>query len=141
MTLAGMGVYPNSVGPIRHHSPPQKKRESLHLTWLLLGLSSIQWGFFYGLFVSAILALGSFYSLRWAMSRSHQIFLKTLLGGMLARLVIIGIAMIWVWKFSTIDALTFTVTLLISYIIFQIIEIVIVQKQFRSKGLARPAGK
>jgi hypothetical protein len=116
----------------------QNKKESLLLAWFFLGASSSQQGFFYGLLVSAVLAVGSYFALRWAMSRSSYVFLRTLLGGMLVRLIVIGGAMVWAWKFSTIDAFAFTVTVLVSYVVFQIIEVMMAQKQLRS---ARPAGK
>lgn len=106
-----------------------------------MSLSSTQQGFFYGLLVSAILTVGGYLSLHWAMSRSHNIFLRVLLGGMLARLAIIGGIMVWVWKFSTWDAPVFTVSLLGSYVVFQVIEVVIAQKQVRSRRFARPAGE
>jgi hypothetical protein len=91
----------------------------------------MQPGFFYGLLVSAVLAVVSYFSLRWAMSRSHYAFLNMLLGGMTVRLIILGGVTAVVWKFLPEQAFVFTVALLGSYVIFQVIEVVVAQKQLQ----------
>jgi hypothetical protein len=93
--------------------------------------SPIQWGFFYALAVSVLLAAGGYWALRWARNRSLQLFLWVLVGGFFVRLVIFGIALIWVWKFSSVDGKTFTWTLLLSYLFFQFIETIIFQRYFK----------
>jgi hypothetical protein len=121
----------------------QKRRASRALLWAWLpaSISPTHEGLFYGILVSVALAAGSFFSLRWALSRSYGTFLNVLFGGMLARLLIIGGVMVWAWRFSTINALAFTITVLVSYIVFQIVEVFVAQKQVRSARLVRPAGK
>lgn len=106
--------------------------------WLPINVSPTYHGLFYGILVIAALAAGSFIALRWASSRSYGTFLNVLFGGMLARLAIVGGLMVWVWRFSTIDAMAFTVTVLAGYVVFQAVEVFVAQKQVRS---ARPAGK
>jgi hypothetical protein len=93
--------------------------------------SSIQWGFFYGFGLSALLALSGYLALRWARNRSHLTFLGVLVGGFLFRLAVFGIVLVWVWKFSDLNAKVFTATLLVSYLFFQIVETVILQRYFR----------
>jgi hypothetical protein len=108
---------------------------------LPLSISPTQQGLFYGILLSLALAAGSFVALRWAVSRSYGAFLNVLFGGMLARLFIIGGVMVWAWRFSGINALVFTITVLVCYVVFQVVEVFVAQKQVRSARLARPAGK
>lgn len=98
---------------------------------LTTAASSIQWGFFYALALSALLAFGGYLALRWASNRSLQQFLWVLVGGFILRLLVFGIALVWVWKFSGFDGKTFTWTLLISYLLFQFIETIAVQRYFK----------
>ncbi|MGH7449734.1 MAG: hypothetical protein ACRENG_00150 [bacterium] len=96
-----------------------------------IAASQIQWGFFYGLTVSALLAMSGYLALRWARNRSPLTFLWVLIGGFIARLAVFGIALVWVWKFSRFDAKVFTWTLLISYLGFQFIETAVFQRYFK----------
>ncbi|MCI0695472.1 hypothetical protein L0337_26130 [candidate division KSB1 bacterium] len=96
-----------------------------------IAASPIQWGFFYGLAVSALLAMSGYLALRWARNRSPLMFLWVLVGGFIARLAVFGIALVWAWKFSRFDAKVFTWTLLISYLVFQFIETVVFQRYFK----------
>jgi hypothetical protein len=109
--------------------------------WLPMNISPTHQGLFYGILVIAALAAGSFFALRWASSRSYGTFLNVLFGGMLARLFIIGGVMVWAWRFSEINALAFTITVLVCYLVFQVVEVFVAQKQVRSARLVRPAGK
>jgi len=98
---------------------------------MTIAASPIQWGFFYALALSTVLAIGNYLALRWARTRSLQQFMWVLVGGFLARLMIFGLAMVMVWKFSSLDGKTFTWTLLISYLLFQFIETIILQRYFK----------
>ncbi len=98
---------------------------------MTIAASPIQWGFFYALLLSTVLAAGSYMALRWARTRSLQQFLWVLVGGFLGRLVVFGLAMVVVWKFTELDGKTFTWTLLISYLLFQFIETIILQRYFK----------
>jgi hypothetical protein len=106
--------------------------EEISLNFILTTAASpIQWGFFYALALSGLLAAGGYFALRWASHRSQQEFLLVLIGGFMLRLIIFGIALVWVWKFSRFDGKTFTWTLLISYLLFQLIETIAVQRYFK----------
>lgn len=96
-----------------------------------IAASPIQWGFFYGLAVSALLAMSGYLALRWARNRAPMTFLWVLVGGFIARLAVFGIALVWAWKFSRFDAKIFTWTLLISYLVFQFIETALFQRYFK----------
>jgi len=103
---------------------------SLNFT-MTIAAAPMQWGFFYALALSTVLAAGNYLALRWARGRSLQMFMWVLVGGFLGRLVIFGLAMVVVWKFSNLDGKTFTWTLLISYLLFQLIETIILQSYFK----------
>jgi len=79
----------------------------------------------------------SFLALRWAANKSQQTFMLVLLGGLLVRLVVLGAAVFWVWRFTTLEAKAFTAALLGSYFIFQIIETMVLQKFLKRMKLAR----
>jgi len=98
---------------------------------MTIAASPIQWGFFYALALSAVLGMGNYLALRWARTRSLRQFMWVLVGGFLGRLVVFGLALIAVWKFSDLDGKTFTWTLLISYLLFQLIETVFLQRYFK----------
>jgi hypothetical protein len=91
----------------------------------------------YALVLSAGLAAVSFSSLWWAANKSQRTFMVVLFGGLILRLIILGAAVFWVWKFTQLNGLAFTVTLLASYFIFQIVETTILQKLLKRMNLAR----
>jgi hypothetical protein len=91
----------------------------------------------YALLLSAGLALASFSSLWWAANRSQRIFMVVLFGGLILRLIVVGAAVFWVWRFTQLDGRAFTVVLLGSYFILQIIETTILQKLLKRMKLAR----
>ena len=93
----------------------------------------------YALMLSAGLAAANFLSLWWAANKSQKIFMVVLFGGLLLRLLVVGMAVLWVWKFTALDGRAFTTALLSSYFIFQIAETTILQKLLRRMKLARRA--
>jgi len=106
--------------------------ERISLNFIMtIAAAPIQEGFFYALALSTLLAIGNYLMLRRAQNRSLQMFMWVLLGGFFARLVIFGLALVVVWKFSSLEAKTFTWTLLISYLLFQFIETIILQRYFK----------
>jgi hypothetical protein len=105
----------------------------------LIAASPMQQGIFYGLATSALLAASGYLALRWARNRSQMIFMWVLLGGFMGRLMVFGLVLIWVWKFSQLDARVFTWTLLVSYLLFQLIETLIFQRYFKHKKLTSKA--
>lgn len=93
--------------------------------------ATIQWGFFYALLLSTALAVANYLALRWARTQALQQFMWVLVGGFMGRLVVFGLAMVVVWKFTALDGKTFTWTLLISYLFFQLVETIILQRHFK----------
>jgi hypothetical protein len=94
-------------------------------------------GILYGFLVSAALAVTGFWALRWASNKSQQIFTGVILGGFLFRVIVVGAAVFTIWKFTTIDGMAFTVSLLVSYLLFQVIETVYFQNLFKRMKAAR----
>jgi hypothetical protein len=105
---------------------------------MAIAASPMQWGFFCALALSMALAVGNYLALRWARGRSLQQFLWVLVGGFLGRLVVFGLAMVVVWKLSELDGKTFTWTLLVSYLLFQFFETLLLQRYFkRAKSIPK----
>lgn len=85
-------------------------------------------GVLYGALLSVLMAAVSFLSLYWAAKKSHKKFQAVLFGGMLLRLMLAGAAVMWVWKFTTLDGTSFVVGLLAAYFVLQVIETVYLQR-------------
>lgn len=85
-------------------------------------------GVIYGALLSVALAVLSFLSLFWAANKSHKKFQAVLFGGMLLRLMFAGAAVMWVWKFTTLDGTSFVVGLLAAYFVLQVIETIYLQR-------------
>lgn len=98
-----------------------------------LALSSVA----YGILVSGVLAVASFLSLSWAANKSNKKFQSTLFGGLLLRLTIVGVAVVWVWKYTALDGTSFVVGLLGSYFVLQVIETVFLQRLLKRTRTAR----
>jgi len=86
----------------------------------------------YGLLVSAFMAATGFVALKWAIPRSQQVFTGVLLGGILFRIALVAGALVWVWKFSSLNGIAFTAALLGSYLIFQFVEAIVLQRYTKS---------
>jgi len=94
-------------------------------------------GILYGVLVSAVLAVTAFLSLSWAANKSNKTFQSVLFGGMLLRLIIAGVAVLLVWKFTALDGASFVAGLLGSYFILQVIETVFLQRLLKRARTAR----
>ena len=57
----------------------------------------------YALLLSAVLALLNFLTLRWAAAKSQKVFMTILFGGMVLRLLLLGAAVLVVWKFTALE--------------------------------------
>ncbi|MDZ7266950.1 MAG: hypothetical protein ONB48_05740 [candidate division KSB1 bacterium] len=102
---------------------------------LLLSVATAQasasQSFGYGLAISAAMAVLGFWGLRWASTRSHKIFLSMLFGGLLFRVIIVGVALFVVWKWSNLDLTIFAASLVGTYLILQFTETLILQRHFK----------
>ena len=94
-------------------------------------------GFLYGLTLSLFLVISNFFLLKWALKKTHQFFTSILLGGFVIRLAVVGIAVVIVKKYTSLEIRPFVFGLLGSYLIFQIIETVVLQKYLKRFNAAR----
>lgn len=87
--------------------------------------------FGYGLAIGAGMAVIGFLALKWASTKSQKIFMGVLFGGFVLRVMIVGVALFFVWKFSSLDLTVFAASLVGSYLIFQMAETYILQRHFK----------
>lgn len=92
---------------------------------------SVSQSFGYGLAISAGMAALGFLALRWASTRSHKIFMSVLFGGLLFRVIVVGVALFVVWKFSSLDLTIFASSLVGTYLVLQFTETLILQRHFK----------
>jgi MFS family permease len=77
---------------------------------------------FFGIGLSLATILAGYLMNRWAFGRSRRVFMGVVVGGMIGRLVVVSLILVWVTLNLRIPLLTFFVSLSISYLTFQIIE-------------------
>lgn len=77
------------------------------------------------------MAVIGFLALKWAIAKSQKIFMGVLFGGFVLRVILVGVALFLVWKFSALDLTVFAASLVGSYLIFQIAETYILQRHFK----------
>jgi hypothetical protein len=83
-----------------------------------------------------ILGLGnilfSFISIRWGFGRSTKAFLLVVLGGMMMRFFVLGIALFLIWRFTHLPLFGFLVAFIISYILLQYYEVRFVTQELKN---------
>ncbi len=77
-----------------------------------------------------------FFSIQWAFHRSSRTFHGVLVGGMLLRFIVVGLALYWAWTNAAIHFLSFVVALLATYFLLQVFEIRFVQQHLAQKSSA-----
>lgn len=77
------------------------------------------------------MAVIGFLALKWASAKSQKIFMSVLFGGFVLRVMLVGVSLFLVWKFSALDLTVFAASLVGSYLIFQIAETYILQRHFK----------
>lgn len=89
-------------------------------------------------FVSSLISLAvifSAYSLnRWAFRKSHKVFFRLLIGGMVTRIVLVVILILIAWRLFHLNPTLFLISLIGYYLIFQILEVKILRKQMATKS-------
>ncbi|MFQ5750453.1 MAG: hypothetical protein ACE5HI_00530 [bacterium] len=97
------------------------------------GNSQLIWGVFYGYLVSLINIIFAFFSIRWAFSKSTRTFFAVVLGGMGLRLVVLVLALFFVWNFVTVPFAGFVISLVCFYLTLQFFEVRFIQKELQNK--------
>lgn len=86
----------------------------------------------WGAIVSSIVMTGGILSLRFTLNRSMKIFLGTLIGGILLRLLIILLSGFYIRYFSDLNVKDYFISLLGYYFALQFIEIIYFNKSAKS---------
>jgi hypothetical protein len=73
--------------------------------------------------IGALNALAGGLSAIWSLDRPQSVFLKTLLGGMGIRMLVICVALVLLVKYTALSVYGLVFSLFISYLLFQILEI------------------
>ena len=93
----------------------------------LLGLNKLL-AFLWGAFFSLFITIFAFTVNSWAFRFSGKSFYRLVLGGMFLRFVVVGIVLFGVWRYTSLHLITFLISLMAFYVLFQAIEIRYFQK-------------
>lgn len=96
-------------------------------------------GLIAGMAVAGLNGLVAWLILRWAFDKSMMSFMKGVMGGMVGRLFLVGIASFLVLKFTAVDRVAYVAGLMAVYLFFLVVEIVfILRKTKKSKEAEAP---
>lgn len=97
------------------------------------GSPAILRGVWYGCILSLFLITSGYAAIRWSFHRSAKTFYGVVMGGMLARFVIIGICLVIVRRMENVHIYGFVGAVMASYILLQILEVRFIQAELRSR--------
>lgn len=87
----------------------------------------VAWG------ASFVIILSGYLANQWAFTRSHKVFLSTLLGGMALRiLLLVGLILLIYFK-QWVPVFWFLIFLAGYYFLFQLVEVVVINRQLKAK--------
>ncbi len=86
--------------------------------------------------ISFFVILFAYYLNRWAFQKSNKVFFRVLVGGMVARIVLVVALIFLVWWLLHLSPTLFLITLIAYYLIFQIMEAKFLQNQMGKKSVA-----
>jgi hypothetical protein len=89
----------------------------------------IIWGVLVGCLLAAICFTTGFYAVYRAFQRSFRVLMITVFGGMLARLVFIGVIFILLVNLTSLHVMSFLLSLLGFYVVYLVIELHFVNKR------------
>ena len=87
----------------------------------------------FGYVISLIIFSSGFVSINWSLKKSLKTFMVIVLGGMLLRFILIGVALFLLIRLTNINMIFFISSFFLFYLIFQIFEIHFFNKQL-AKG-------
>ena len=91
-------------------------------------------GFVTGCGIGALNVLAGCLSAVWAFEKPHGVFMRTVLGGMLIRLIGVGLAFLLMIKYTHVDTLSLTLSLISFFVVFQILEIRFLARRFSTQA-------
>lgn len=71
---------------------------------------------------------------RWAFTQPGSSFLKIVLAGMFFRFLFLGLALFWVWRFTTLDLIAFIAGVLGFYVVLQFVEIWFIKQGWQTQS-------
>ncbi|MDH3251785.1 MAG: hypothetical protein OEM41_03275 [Ignavibacteria bacterium] len=80
--------------------------------------------------LSTLNVLAGYFAIAYAFERSHTAFLTAILGGMGIRMAIVLGALVVLIKVAGLHAVALTVSLLVFYVLYLVLEILYIQKRF-----------
>jgi hypothetical protein len=83
--------------------------------------------------LSTLNVLAGYFAIRYAFGKSHTTFLTAVLGGMGIRMAVILGALVVLIKVAGLHAVALTVSLLVFYVLYLVLEIMYIQKRFGLK--------
>ena len=86
------------------------------------GAASLK-GVLAGCGIAALNVLAGCLAAVWAFEKPQKVFLKTVLGGMLIRLIGVGLAFLLLIRYTSVDTLVLTLSLISFFALFQVLEI------------------
>ena len=90
-----------------------------------------------GLALGAVYASASWLSIQWSWKRSPAFLVQAFLGGMVARLLAVGLALVLIFKFTAVQKAPFVAAFAAAFLVFQVAEIVFVIRR-REGERSRP---
>ena len=82
----------------------------------------------WGAGVAVLNGVGTLLLVRWSLDKDNAVFMMVVMGGMFARLFLIGGASILVLKFAGVDVVWYLASLAVLFLLFLGLEIVMVLK-------------
>lgn len=86
-----------------------------------------------GYLISLIIFIFGFLTMNWSFKKSLKTFLTTILGGMLVRFILLGLAIFLLMRFTKINIVYFLASFFVFYLIYQLFEIRFINSMI-SKG-------
>ena len=92
-----------------------------------------------GLALAVVYATASWLTIRWSWKRSPAFFVQVFLGGMVARLLAAGLALILIFRFTAVEKAPFVAAFAVAFLLFQAVEMALVLRRREGEG-PRPRG-
>jgi len=93
----------------------------------------IVWGSLLGWVLSAICFTAGFYAVCRAFHRSFRVLMITVFGGMLARLLFVGVAFVLLMTLTSLHVVSFLSSLLGFYMLYLVIELHFINSRLQSR--------
>jgi hypothetical protein len=105
----------------------------LALPLYVLGEPTVLWGVVVGWLVAAFCFTAGFYTVCRTFHRSPRALMISIFGGMLARLVVIGVVMVLLLRLTDLSMVSLLSSLLGFYVLYLIVELYFVHTRLQSR--------